>query len=331
MMKVALLSRWHVHADDYQKQAEEHPEVEIVAVWDEDTTRGAVWAQELDVAFYEQLDDVLAQDEIDGVIVATPTTAHTDIIKRAAQAGKHIFTEKVLAETVGEAEEIVAEVTKANVSLVLSLPRLTESYFLSAQKILRDGRIGSLTTVRCRMAHDGSVPSETHANGWLPDSFYHLPDTGGGAFIDLGAHPIYLTNRLAGPAVSVQAHFQEFEQRGADDVAAAIVAYESGALGILETSFLSGGSPFQLELYGTKGTVMIEGTTVRLREGRGEWQDVTDQVQADPMPFEQWVALVESGVAPTITERDMLALTEINEAAKLSHKEGRRVNVVELR
>jgi hypothetical protein len=51
MIKVAMLSRWHVHANDYAKQAKEHPDLEISMVWDELPERGAAWAQELSVPF----------------------------------------------------------------------------------------------------------------------------------------------------------------------------------------------------------------------------------------------------------------------------------------
>ena len=62
MLRVAMLSYWHVHAWDYTKQAKEHPETEIVAVWDEEPGRGRETAEKLGVRFYESLDELLAQD-----------------------------------------------------------------------------------------------------------------------------------------------------------------------------------------------------------------------------------------------------------------------------
>ncbi|WP_347835642.1 Gfo/Idh/MocA family oxidoreductase [Gracilibacillus sp. JCM 18860] len=108
-----------------------------------------------------------------------------------------------------------------------------------------------------------------------------------GALIDLGAHPIYLTNRLAGPARSLSAMLQSTsDQYDVDDNSVVLVEYESGAIGILETSFLSSGSPFQLELYGTEGTLLVEEQSVRLKTDT-DWVDVTDTVY-EPMPMEQW-------------------------------------------
>src|SRR5690242_12270573 len=76
MIRVAMLSFWHVHARDYLKQALEHPDTEIVAVWDEDPERGRAQAASLGVRFYEKLDELLAQPDIDAVIVDTPTNLH---------------------------------------------------------------------------------------------------------------------------------------------------------------------------------------------------------------------------------------------------------------
>src|SRR5207248_6903526 len=83
---------------------------EIVAVWDETPERGRAQAKALNVPFYEKLDDILGRPDIDGVIVDTPTNLHHDVMIAAAQAGKHIFTEKVIAPTLREVNEILASV-----------------------------------------------------------------------------------------------------------------------------------------------------------------------------------------------------------------------------
>src|SRR5690606_34244056 len=80
MIRVAMLSFWHVHAKDYARAAEEHPETEIVAVWDEVPERGRAEAERRGVRFYANLDELLAQPEIDGVIVDTPTSMHHDVM-----------------------------------------------------------------------------------------------------------------------------------------------------------------------------------------------------------------------------------------------------------
>jgi scyllo-inositol 2-dehydrogenase (NAD+) len=117
-----------------------------------------------------------------------------------------------------------------------------------------------------------------------------------------------------------------------DDNAVALVEYESGALGTIETGFLSTGSPFQLELYGTEGSLLMEDQTIRLKSRQlgHEWFTPKQLPEALPMAMEQWVQHILNEKEPTITEEDIIGLTLINQAASLSHKQGRRVEIAEL-
>ncbi|MEK3888112.1 Gfo/Idh/MocA family protein [Bacillus sp. FSL K6-3431] len=327
MIKVALLSRWHVHADDYARGAKANDQISIELVWDEDAERGKQWADELGVPFEQELESVLANPEIDAVIVTTPTNLHTEVMVAAANHKKHIFTEKVLAFSTEACEQIYQAVEEQGVKLMVSLPKLTDSPFVYAEKALQAGKLGKLTTIRCRFAHNGAVAPEGQASGWLPERFFNLEETGGGALMDLGAHPIYLTNRLAGKATAVQARLQEINNHGVDDNAVVLVEYESGALGIIETSFVSHGSPFQLELYGTEGSIMIEEGQIRLSSRHGDEVISAETVSSLPMPMEQWVQAIQNETTPSITKEDVLNLTLINEAAAKSHQEKTRVEL----
>ena len=92
MIKIAMVSRWHVHADEYAKELGNTPGVQIVAVWDDDIGRGKAWAEELNCAFYEDYDALLSDPEIDGVAVVSSTDRHPELLIKAAKARKHIFS-----------------------------------------------------------------------------------------------------------------------------------------------------------------------------------------------------------------------------------------------
>ncbi|WHX99755.1 Gfo/Idh/MocA family oxidoreductase [Neobacillus sp. DY30] len=332
MVNVALLSKWHVHAADYAHQANQNKHLDIKVVWDENAERGREWASKLGVPFEQDLMKVLSNPEIEAVIVDTPTNLHTEIILLSAKNKKHIFSEKVLAFTVEDCKEIYEAVQKNNVKLMVSLPRLTEDYYLYAQQVVNEGLLGKLTYIRCRLAHNGGVPFEGNPNGWLPKHFFNNEECGGGAFIDLGAHPIYLTNRLAGPVKAVTARLQKQFGYEVDDNSVAIIEYENGALGTIETGFLSGRSPFQLELYGTEGALLIEDNKIRINSKQaGEGWNIPESLpEALPMPLEQWVNSIINETVPTISETDVQGLTLINQAALLSQNQGRRVEIAEI-
>jgi scyllo-inositol 2-dehydrogenase (NAD+) len=326
MINVALLSKWHVHAVDYAREALAHPEITIKKIWDEDPLRGEAWAKQLDVSFESDLGKIWADPEIEAVIVTTPTSMHKEIIIEAAKHKKHIFTEKVLAFTVTDCQEIFTAVEANGVHFMISLPRLRESFYLYAQDAVDRDLLGKITMVRCRVAHDGAIPSNDHPNGWLPDRFFDSTNAGGGALIDLGAHPIYLTNRLAGPAESVIATLSNFYDHPVDDNAIVTVKYKNGALGIIESSFVSGSSIFMLEVHGTEGVLFVENyRNVKMRIKNGEWI-VPEELPAPlPDPMTQWVQAIEEGVKPKITK--IHRLTQINEMAALSHATGQSVRI----
>ena len=225
MIRVAMLSYWHVHAWDYTRQAQSHPDVTIGAVWDELPERGRAAAEQLGVPFYESLDDLLALPEIDAVIVDAPTSMHCDVMVAAARAGKHIFTEKVLAPTLAEANEIIAAADQASVVLTVSLPRLAEGYTQAITSLITDGACGDLTLVRIRMAHNGALRTEQNPDGWLPSHFYDPEQCRGGAMIDLGCHPMYLARHFLGLPETVNAHYRYVTGRAVEDNAVVTLGY----------------------------------------------------------------------------------------------------------
>lgn len=328
MIRVAMLSFWHVHARDYARQATQHPDVEIVAAWDEDPERGRAQAAELGVDFHEQLADVLAREDVDGVIVDTPTNVHRDVMVAAADAGKDIYTEKVLALTLREANEIVAAVDRAGVKLTVSLPRVYDPYTLAIREVLESGQLGELTLARTRLSHNGAV-----GEGWLPGHFFNAEQTGGGALIDLGCHPMYLARLfLGGLPDTVSATYGHVTGREVDDNAVAILQYPSGAIGVVEAGFVNRFSPFTVEVHGTEGSLLFGTPDAKLLVRSPSQKDGESFVEVPlpdraPMAFDQWVGHIQEGT--TATENIVLAvdLTRLMEAANLSVQTGAPVRL----
>ncbi len=326
MIRIGILSFWHVHARDYAKQAHEHPDTEIVAVWDDDQARGTAAAQKWGGHFYSKLDELLRQPDIDAVIVTTPTNRHREVMTAAAQARKHIFTEKVLAPTLHEALAIKAAVDQSGVKLIVSLPRLNAGYTEAIQALIGGGTLGQLTTVHTRVAHNGAVATSENPKGWLPDHFYNLEECLGGAMIDLGCHPMYLARLFLGMPVTVSAQYGYITGRAVEDNAVAVLGYETGAMGLVEAGFANRYAPFTIEVLGTEGSLLY-GTpeaTLLLRSGEGAagttWQP--QPIPADrPSAFHQWVTHIQQGTPGTDNIQAALDLTALMEAANTSAAE----------
>ncbi|ABQ89764.1 Gfo/Idh/MocA family protein [Roseiflexus sp. RS-1] len=327
MIRVAMLSYWHVHAWDYTRQAQSHPDVTIGAVWDELPERGRAAAEQLGVPFYESLDDLLALPEIDAVIVDAPTSMHCDVMVAAARAGKHIFTEKVLAPTLAEANEIIAAADQASVVLTVSLPRLAEGYTQAITSLITDGACGDLTLVRIRMAHNGALRTEQNPDGWLPPHFYDPEQCRGGAMIDLGCHPMYLARHFLGLPETVNAHYGYVTGRAVEDNAVVTLGYASGALAVVEAGFVTPASPFTIEVHGTHTSLIYSAPPPVLRvRGLDDWIEQAIP-KSSPLPFVQWVDHIQRGTRNTANIDAALDLTKLMEAANRSAAERRQVRL----
>ncbi len=332
MIRVAMISFWHVHARDYAKQAIDNPATEIVAAWDEEPERGRARAEALGVRFYERLDELLAQPDIDGVIICTPTNLHREVMVAAAQAGKHIFTEKVLATTLHACREIVAAVEKAGVKLTVSLPRLNAGYTLAIKEILDRQQLGELTLVRTRLSHNGAISTPENPQGWLPAHFFNREQCGGGAMIDLGCHPMYLARLFLGLPESVSAHYGYVTGREVEDNAVVVLHYPQGALGIVEAGFVNRFSPFTIEIHGTEGSLLYGTSHDKLqvrsaKTGGQSWQVTTELPSDRPSAFQQWVTHIQQGTSASENIQIALDLSRLMEAANLSASAGQPVRL----
>lgn len=321
MIRTAMLSFWHVHADEYARKAADHPGVELVAGWDSDPERGAARCRDLGVRFEPDLDALLADGDLDAVIVDTPTDRHRDVLVRAANAGKHIFTEKVVATTTEDCRAVLDAVKAAGVRMVVSLPRLAHGYTAAIQDVLARGTLGTVTQVRVRLSHNGAV-----GDGWLPAYFYDPVACGGGALMDLGAHPMYLNWLfLGGLPDTVTAAFGYVTGRAVEDNAVATLRRADGAVGIAEAGFVNRHSPFTIEVHGTEGSLLYGTPDERLLVRAGgdhQWTELP--VPPDgPDPIHQWVTHIEQGTDATANLAAALDLSRLMEAAYTASRTGR--------
>jgi 1,5-anhydro-D-fructose reductase (1,5-anhydro-D-mannitol-forming) len=325
MVKIAMLSRWHVHANGYASEVRKSGDAEITCVWDEDTSRGATWAKELGVDFEASLDDLLAREDVEAVIVDTPTADHCRVMVAAADAGKHIFTEKAMALTLDECRQISQAVARNNVKFCISHPQLNTGLIQYARQAIDEGLLGKIHYMRMRTAHNGTLA------GWLPDYWYDVEKAGGGAMMDLGCHPMYTAAYLLGKPKRIASMFNtNYCPPPADDNAVSVVEFENGAIAVLETSFISPWQADCFELLGTIGALVAIGKDVKIRSKKlsvDGW--VIPDKLPDPKPaaMRMWLDGILHGTPIPFDTAKGEALTELLENAYKSHGEQRIVRI----
>lgn len=309
MIHIALLGTWHVHFEGYARYAQNTDGVKITSLWDPDETAGKAAAEKFHCEFVAELDDILARPDVDAVIVCTSTDMHKEVITRAAGAGKHIFTEKVLCFTEKDALEVADEVKKSGVKFCISFPWRSRSDFQWVKGAVESGMFGTISYCRMRNAHNGA------SAGWLPATFYDKKTCGGGAMMDLGAHSMYILNWLLGEPEKASSAFTNVMTEGVEDNAVTVLTYKGGVIGVSETAFVSQNCPFEFELVGTKGTALMGGFLDKPCYNVGDGWVFPKMPAKKPEPMDMWFNGILNGTEIPYGINDAVALSKTMELA----------------
>ena len=289
-MKIAVFGVWHVHAPGYTKTAMELGEV--IGFYERDDALAKDFSQKFDIPRFSTPEELLASDA-DGVIVCSASSDHAEDMIKTANAGKHIFTEKVLALTDEDCDKIEEAVKRNGVNFTISLFQKYLGSRIAVKNVAASGELGKLNYMRFRNCHSGSTKN------WLPKHFYNAEQCGGGAMIDLGAHGMYLTEWILGMPITASSAFtvscedvavKEKNSDGVEDNAVTVMSFKNGAIAINETGFVSNYSPVTLEVFGEDGYVRMEGNRVVKCTKATDGAVVEVDVAADePAPIVQFL------------------------------------------
>jgi predicted dehydrogenase len=331
MVRVALLGMAHVHARGYAENVHKNPDATITCVWDDDPERGQPAAQQYGVPYLSDLRAAVRRDDVDGVVVNAPTSQHPEVIGAALDAGKHVFTEKALTIRAKDSDELVAKVRNSGVKFMISLPSRTRPETLFMRKALDDGLLGDVTMMRARIAHSAALDRWfSGGSAWFGDAAL----AGGGSLFDLGCHTVDVMRWFLGEPESVSAMTTNFAKAyDIDDQCVALIRFKSGALGILDVSWVHRAGPNTTEIYGTEGFVGngYPGMGMHLQSRKLSMGDFDGTVlprnlpKALPSPLEQWITAIEKGEPMTITVEDGRNLTQLLEGIYTSAAQGREV------
>jgi predicted dehydrogenase len=195
---------------------------ELVAICDADPeSRRRARKQHPTVPVMESWDDVLADDDIEAVVIALPMAQHFRFALQALQAGKHVMVEKPLAETVRECEELEAAATQHQRVLMVGHTFEYNAAVLTVRDYLRQGLLGEPYYIAMRRLNLGIVRSD------------------GNAMWSLAPHDVsILCMWLERDPVSVNASGVAHLQAGIEDVVFMTIQFEGGALGHIQSSWL---------------------------------------------------------------------------------------------
>ncbi len=226
---------------------------------------------------YDNEVDLLADSEVEAVYIASPVIYHKKQAKMAADAGKHILLEKPIALTVEEGQEVIDYCKEKGVLLATGFMMRYHSYHQAMKKLVDEGKLGQIVSCRAQLTC------------WYPDipgNWRQAKATsGGGALMDMGVHCLdliqYVTGlkakRAAGMSSTLTFNYE------VEDSGAMLVELENGAICQVESHFNipDAAARGRFEIYGTKGSMLAEGTISQVEGGKLDVMISDDSLEYD--------------------------------------------------
>lgn len=305
---------------------------QLVSVADPLEGRAEQVARELGVNKWSQNpNDVLEDDNIDAVVIVTPTSTHADMIKRAAKNGKQIFVEKPLTHALEEADDVIQVIQEHNVTCQVGFMRRFDPAYAEAKRRIEAGDIGKPLYFKA-VSRDGNVP---------PEEFIKHS---GGIFLDVAIHDYDLARYLMGQEVTsvtstgnILMQSNKFMEKYNDvDQAMTYLTFDSGAAGDVETMRIA---PYAYdirgEVIGTEGSIQIGSMRyhdVNILTSKGSTHNLipdfpTRFKDAYSLEMVHFIDCLREGKKPICTEVDGKVALEIAAAATKSFVSGETVQL----
>lgn len=238
-------SGWSIHAMGLK----DHPDYRISAVADPVAERRKEAEDTFGCAAYETPQGVIADPNVEVVVVATPSHTHVTLAKEALAAGKHVVVEKPMAESVQEIDDMIAAAGRADRLLTCYQPRRFDAEFVKIKEWIEGGRIGKVVMIR-----RGAYTYQRRADWQMLRKF------GGGELSNTGPHLIDQVLLLLGDGdLDVYADLQHTIGAGdAEDHVKVVIQSESGAVADVEVTRCCAIPQPDWLIMGTYGTIVGE-------------------------------------------------------------------------
>jgi predicted dehydrogenase len=271
-------------------------------------------------------EEILDDRSIEAVINTTPNAAHLETTRAAAAAGKHVFLDKPIANTVADARALTRACREAKVVLALGYQRRRESHFRFIKENL--AQFGKLVNAEANISRDRL--GQIDLNSWR----YTAEGMPGGVMLQIGIHYSDVLEYLLGPVQAVSGRFVRLVLPGDNpDVASLILEHENGAQSTLNASYASASEYYLMNIYGKEASAYydLHGGLRLLKRGSKTASPVaTAKNDTIVEELEEFVRAVRGEAEPEMDGERATASLAVILAGIRSAKEGRRVEVKEI-
>jgi predicted dehydrogenase len=326
-MKVACIGMgwWSDVLADAMKRS---GRLEIAACYSRSEAKRAAFARKYRCRAAPSYQTILADRTIEAVVNTTPNSVHLETTRAAAEAGKHVFLDKPIANTVSDGRAIAEACRKAGVVLALGYQRRRESHFRWLKRQIDDGVFGRLVNAEANISRDRL--GQVDLSSWR----YTAEGMPGGVMLQIGIHYSDVLEYLMGPITAVSGRFARLVLPGDNpDVASLVFEHASGALSTLNASYASASEHYVMNIYGKEASGYYDlhhGLRFLKRGSAGAEPIACAKNDTIVEELEEFAAAVRGAAAPEMDgERSTSSLAVIR-AGIVSAREGRRVEVAEI-
>jgi len=302
--------------------------VEIATCYARSADKRKIFADKYDCASAGSFAEILNDTEIAGVINTTPNHAHLETTLAAASAGKHIFLEKPIANTIGEARAITEACKQAGVVLAVGYQRRREAHFRWIKSRIDTGDFGTLVQAEANISRDREGKFEE--GHWR----YTAEGMPGGVMLQIGLHYVDVLMMLLGPVKSVSGMASQLVLPGDNpDVGTLLMRHENGAVSTLSTSYASASEYYLMNIYGKRMSAyynLFDGLRA-LKQGEGD-QTPVELGAIDTLAEElvEWADAVQGKGSPEVGGTGAMESLAVVMAGIKSVAERRHVDVAEI-
>jgi predicted dehydrogenase len=301
---------------------------EIVSCYTRSDDKRQAFAKKYGCAAAPGYEAILKDKSVEAIINTTPNNVHLETTRAAAQAGKHVFLDKPIANTIADAKAVTAACDKAGVVLALGYQRRKESHFRWVRKQIDAGVFGKLVNAEANISRDRL--GQFDLKSWR----YTAEGMPGGVMLQIGIHYSDVLEYLLGPVKAVSGRLAQLVLPGDNpDVASLVLEHENGALSTLNASYASASEYYCMNIYGKEATALYDlhqGLRFLKRGG----------TRADPVPcekndtireeLEEFADAVRGHGKPEMGGAASTRSLAVLRAGIKSAREGRRVEVAEI-
>ena len=304
------------------------PEIEIVKCFTRSQDKRDAFAEKYNCEAVDSYDDILSDDSIAGIINTTPNPVHLETTRKAAEAGKHVFLDKPIANTIADAREITRIAENCGIILSVGYQRRRESHFKWIRDRIAEGAFGKMVQAEANISRDRE--GKFDLTSWR----YTAQGMPGGVMLQIGVHYVDVLETILGRVVRVSGMASQLILPGDNpDVAGLLMKHENGAVSTLNAGYASASEYYLMNIYGKEMTAYYD-----LHNGLRTLKRYADEVVSvaceknDTIAEElaEFAACIRGEATPTVDGQRATESLAVILAGITSVKEGRTVDVAEI-